>query len=265
MLINDRKIYGLGNSHSELAEAKKVKEDDYLKVNIIYDGTRKEGYRMEVDEHSKEQINHYKKQGFLKRDGSIISSYIKRMDKYCKENLAEIFKTLCKNLQSASIKGYQSNDSAVIEGYQSNSSASIKEYQSNYSATIKENQSNDSAVIEGYQSNSSANIKEYQSNHSANIKGYQSNDSANIKGYQSNYSATIQGNQSNHSAVIEGYQYNNSAVIKVDIILYKTVIGDKNSETTKLITEFSKSVKSWKEATLTNFIKFIQNKSKKRR
>ena len=83
------------------------------------------------------------------------------------------------------------------------------------------------------------------------------NESATIEGNQSNWNATIKGNQSNSDATIEGNQYNWNATIKGDIILLNTIIGNKDTETSKLIAEFSKG-RDYKDATLTKFIEWIK-------
>ena len=52
ILINDVEIRmnEKSNSHSELG-----REDEFLKVNVIYDDTAKRGYRFEVDSHNDSQ------------------------------------------------------------------------------------------------------------------------------------------------------------------------------------------------------------------
>ena len=102
ILINDKNVImnEKTNSHSELR-----KEDDYLKINCIYDDTTKEGYKFEVDNHSKEQLKEYKRLGYLDDKNEIIPSYKKRLYTFCKKNEHKFFKLFCKYLQSSTIKG----------------------------------------------------------------------------------------------------------------------------------------------------------------
>jgi len=201
ILINDNEIVmnEKDSSHSKINK----NEDNYLKVNVIYDDRKKEGYRIELDSHGEDQIKHYQELGMINKQRKIIPAYMERLKKFCKENEHKFFRLFCKYLQNAYIEGDQSNYSATIEGYQSN-----------YSATIE---------------------------------GYQSNCSAVIKGYQNNCSATI-----------EGYQDNCSATIKQIIIYNMKITSDK--KLTKLIAKFSEDCKSWNQATLSNFIKWLKKK-----
>jgi len=95
----------------------------------------------------------------------------------------------------------------------------------------------------------------------------QDNDSAEIA-TQYNYSAKID-TQDNGHAKIADTQCNRFAKIarqnnrfaKIDImIIYNTIIGNKDTETSKLIAEFSDLCEKWQDATLTNFIGWLGKK-----
>ena len=156
ILINDRRILmnEKNNSHSQLG-----KEDEFLKINVIYDDREKRGYRLEIDNHGSDQLENYKKQGYVTKEGKIITSYLKRLAKFCKENEHKFFRLFCKELQSAYLEGNQSNYSAEIKGYQYNDSAEIRGNQYNDSAEIGGNQRNYSVKIGGDQNNNSVEIK----------------------------------------------------------------------------------------------------------
>jgi hypothetical protein len=260
----DEVLIAKNNKHDELSKKEKKSVDDYCKINVIYDDNEKRGYRLEIDHHEdKEIMALYREKGFLTRRNKPAKQITEIAEKFCAKHETEIFRVLCKHLESATIEGDQSNYSATIEGYQNNDSATIEGYQSNYSATIEGNQSNSSATIKGDQYNDLATIKGYQyndlatiegnqSNSSATIKGDQYNDLATIKGYQYNDLATIKGYQYNDLATIEGNQSNNSATIKGDIIIYKMKNGTQKFQ--KLLDEFTeKNTGDWKNATLENF------------
>ena len=168
VLVNFKKvIIGDSNSHSDAVQDK----DNYLALNVIYDDTKKAGYRIEPDTHgNKEVIEHYHKKLFF-LNGKPNPKLMAKARKAIKENKSKIFRVLCKNMHNATIKGNQSNDSATIKGNQSNGSATIKGNQSNGSATIKGNQWNDSATIKGNQWNGFTTIKGNQWNGFTTIEG----------------------------------------------------------------------------------------------
>jgi len=142
VLVNFKEVViGNGSSHSSEVQNK----DDYLALNVIYDDTKKCGYRIEPDTHNnKDVIEHYhKKQFFLQ--GKPNSKLIAKARKTIKENEARIFRVLCSNMQDATIDN-QDNGSATINN-QDNDSATI-DNQYNSSTTIN-NQYNGSATIKG--------------------------------------------------------------------------------------------------------------------
>ena len=149
ILINDKEIVcGETNSHSQLKQSM----DGYLKVNVIYDDEKKEGYRIEPDcDGSSDLKNQWIEKTWLNAKGEICAKFTKRIHSELAkpETRAKMFKVMCCNLQNATIEGYQFNHSATIKGDQDNGSATIKGDQSNNSATIEGYQSNDSATIKG--------------------------------------------------------------------------------------------------------------------
>ena len=67
----------------------------------------------------------------------------------------------------------------------------------------------------------------------------------------------IEGDQSNWNAKIEGFQLNCKATMKQMIIKNMKITDDR--KLTKEIAKFSKD-RDWKDCTLTNFIKWRDNK-----
>jgi hypothetical protein len=234
ILANEKRVYGGGSSHSDLANNLGISEDDYLKVNVIFNNTQKEGYRVEIDNHGEGQMDTYISLALVTKDGAMIPPVSKRIKEHIRKHKINIFKTLCLNLQSAIIKGDQTNYSATITGHQINSQSIIGGHQTNYHTLISIDQINGCVKINGCQNNNGA---------------------------------TIRGNQTNGFTIINGCQNNFAATIEGDIILYNTIIGNKKTETSKLISEFSESYKpsckAHSEATLTNFIKWIIKKNKR--
>ena len=148
-------IIGGNSSHSNAAQDK----DNYLALNVIYDDTKKAGYRIEPDTHNdKDVIEHYHKKLFF-LNGKPNPKLMTRAREAIKKNEFKVFRVLCKHMHNAIIKGDQLNDSATIKGDQLNDSATIKGDQWNDSAIIEEDQRNNSATIKGDQWNDSATIK----------------------------------------------------------------------------------------------------------
>ena len=235
VLVNFKEvIIGDSNLHSDTVQDK----DNYLALNVIYDDTKKAGYRIEPNTYySKEVIEHYhKKQFFL--NGKPNPKLMAKARKSIRENEAKIFRLLCKNM-----------DGAIIE-----------ENQWNNSATIRGSQLNEAVIIYEDQWNDSTNINKDQWNNSITIKGDQWNDSGIIKRNQWNGTMVIYGNQWNGFTTIKGNQWNGFTTIEGDIIIYKMVNG--SPETRKLIMEFSKQHNNWKEATFDNFVKWLLKKKK---
>ncbi|RLJ09845.1 MAG: hypothetical protein DRP15_02190 [Candidatus Aenigmatarchaeota archaeon] len=168
VLVNFKEvIIGDSNSHSDTVQDK----DNYLALNVIYDDTKKAGYRIEPDTHDdKEVIEHYHKKLFF-LNGKPNPKLMAKARKAIKENEFKIFRVLCKNMHNAIIKGEQWNNSATIEGNQWNSSATIEGDQWNDSTIIKGDQWNNSATIEGDQWNDSATIEGNQWNGFTTIEG----------------------------------------------------------------------------------------------
>ena len=124
VLVNFKECV-IGNSNSHSREVKN--KDDYLALNVIYDETRKAGYRIEPDTHNDEKvIEHYhEKQFFL--GGKPNPKLIAKARKTIKENEARIFKVLCTNMQDATIDN-QDNDSATIDNQYNNSTTIDNQY-----------------------------------------------------------------------------------------------------------------------------------------
>jgi len=228
ILINDKEI--LMNPKNSFHSHIVANVDNYLKINVVFDNTKKEGYRIEVDKHSEEQIKIYKKKCFLTPTGKIINSYLKRLKEFCKEHEAEIFRLFASGLLQSAKFGYQDNSSAEFGD------------QNNYSAKFG-NQYNSSAKFD-YQNNSFAEF-DNQDNSFAEFDN------------QNNYSAKF-GDQNNFSAKF-GNQNNSYAELKNIFIKNMTIKDSKKC--TELIKEFSESTQD--KYTLTNFIEWLL-KNKKR-
>jgi hypothetical protein len=188
--INDKNIV-MNYENSSHTNIKNFKEDEYLKINLIYDITAEHKYRIEVDNHDETQIEEYKKKCFINPDGTIINSYLERLNKFIKENEVDIFKLFCSGLMQNSTLKSQDNTSATIGESQDNGSATIGESQDNGSATIGKYQYNNSAKIGKYQNNGYATIGKSQGNNFAKIGEYQYNNFAKIGESQYNTSATM--------------------------------------------------------------------------
>lgn len=146
-------------------------QDDYLKVELIYDDEAERGYRIEMDEADDYCYELWYNNGFITKNRKIQAKLLKSIKDFCIENEHKFFRIFVKNLQSANIKGDQNNPDANIQ-YDQN----------NWDANIKGNQINWHANIGGGQYNQCANIQYGQNNYSANIKGNQDNWRANIEG-----------------------------------------------------------------------------------
>jgi len=239
VLVNFKEvIICSGSSHSNEVQDK----DDYLALIVIYDDTKKCGYRIEPkiepDMYDNEEVieHYYKKQFFL--NGKPNPELMYKARKEIRKNEAKIFRVLCKNMYFALINGNQVN----------------------YSVTIKGDQRNYFSIIKGDQYNDLSTIKNSQHNDSVTIGKNQVNYSATIKGDQYNFLATIKGDQYNDSVIIKGSQDNSSATIEGDIIIYKMKYGSTWLQ--ELLDDFSSSCNNWKKATLENFVKWLLKKKK---
>ena len=138
ILINDKEI--LMNPKNSFHSHIVANVDNYLKINVVFDNTKKEGHRIEVDKHSEEQIEVYKKKCFLTPTGKIINSYLKRLKEFCKEHEAEIFRLFASGLLQSAKFGDQDNSSAEF-GNQNNSSAKFSNQDNSFAKFDNQNNS----------------------------------------------------------------------------------------------------------------------------
>jgi hypothetical protein len=169
VLANDKEVLvGKDCRHDAIAQ----NVDGYAKINVIYDDREKEGYRIELDvDGSRDSLNHYKEKGWVNKDGSLKADLSRKVKEKLEANRGDVFKVLCKNMQTAYVEGDQDQWSQTVKGDQDQGNQTVEGNQDQRNQTVKGDQDQRNQTVEGDQNQGNQTVEGNQDQRNQTVKG----------------------------------------------------------------------------------------------
>jgi len=166
ILVNFNEVrYKANNSaHHKIVEGALM--DKYCKLEVVFDATRKAGYRIQLDDNIDDVVRSlYREQGFLTKNNKVSAKIMSKAKAWVKDNELIVFKSFAHGtMVGSTFKGNQYQHESIFKGNQNQNESIFEGNQYQNGSTFEGNQYQSRSTFEGdqYQSRSTFKGDQYQ-------------------------------------------------------------------------------------------------------